>query len=102
MYVHVFMYIYLQIYLNISIYIYVYIYIYIYIHIYTYIHIYSSMYIHTHYMYICMYVLCVCGTYPRTRRYDPKKRPATDDWALMMGLMADTDADDMADTLAGE
>ena len=37
-----------------------------------------------------------------TRRYDPKKRPATDDWALMMGLMADTDADDMADTLAGE
>ena len=41
---------------------------------------YSSIYIHIYYMYICIYVLCVCGTYPRTRRYDPKNRPATDDW----------------------
>ena len=47
-----------------------------------------------------MYIYIYINIY--TRRYDPKKRPATDDWALMMGLMADTDADDMADTLAGE
>ena len=51
---------------------------------------------------MCVCALCVCVTYLRTRRYDPKNRPASDDWANMMGHVADDDADDMADTLAGE